>query len=267
MPRIARKDYNSGYFHVMVQGISGEFIFKTPLLKQTYIKYIDEESEKFNVKILAYCIMGNHAHILVYIVNNTDLTNMMQKINTSFAILYNKLYKRVGYVFRDRFKTQKIESVSHLENCVRYIHRNPVAANICKNESEYLYSTYNKFIDDKIAKDVIKLIYGNNPDYIEKVKSSPQLEEALEFIDADNNITLSDIHRLKMKKECSNRIKRLLDKYKGSNLSENDKLYLIIHDLVENYDFDKKIIAESLNISRKRLYKILKSHKNQQENK
>ena len=56
----------------------------------------------------------------------------------------NKKRKRVGYVYRDRFKTQVINNEKHLYNCILYIHNNPVKANMCKKTSEYKFSSYKK---------------------------------------------------------------------------------------------------------------------------
>ena len=71
----------------------------------------------------------------------------MHKVNTLYAIYFNKKYNRVGYVFRDRYKSQAIYSEKQLYTCINYIHYNPVKAGICKIASEYEYSSYNEYID------------------------------------------------------------------------------------------------------------------------
>lgn len=57
---------------------------------------------------MAYCIMNNHVHLLVYSEEVQKLSKMMQKINTAYAKYYNECNERVGYVFRDRYLSQPI---------------------------------------------------------------------------------------------------------------------------------------------------------------
>ena len=104
--------------------------------------------------VIAYCIMNNHAHILVRSEDVPKLSKMMQKINTIYARFYNYIKGRVGYVFRDRYLSQPILSDEQLINCVRYIHDNPVKAKMVSKPSEYKYSNYIEFYE----KDNVKLL-------------------------------------------------------------------------------------------------------------
>ena len=73
MPRISIKDYNASFFHIMVQCIRKEYIFCDEEDKNKYLKLMYENLDKYEVKIIAYCIMGNHAHMLIYIENEQFL--------------------------------------------------------------------------------------------------------------------------------------------------------------------------------------------------
>ena len=67
MPRIARKEINSSYLHVMIQGIEKRNIFNTEKNKKYYKKLLFENVKDFDdIFILAYCIMDNHIHLLIY---------------------------------------------------------------------------------------------------------------------------------------------------------------------------------------------------------
>ena len=148
MPRIPRNYLKTQNFHVMVQGINKSYIFENSIDIKYYIKILHELAEKYSVKILAYCIMNNHAHILVTVKNTQQLSKYMHHINTKYGIYYNKKYNRVGYVFRDRYRSEGIFSNSHLNKCIQYIYNNPVKAGICKNPWDYPFSNY-KFIDEE----------------------------------------------------------------------------------------------------------------------
>ena len=149
MPRIARKNLSSSYMHIIVQGINKEYIFSDNHLKDAYKSILKKNLSKTNINILAYCIMNNHAHILVHSTNIQEITKLMQKTNTSYAKLYNKNKQRVGYVFRNRYYSQMILDKNHLYNCIAYIHNNPVKANIVNKLSSYLYSSYSEYLGNK----------------------------------------------------------------------------------------------------------------------
>ena len=64
MPRISRNSLNSNFFHVTVQGINKEHIFYNNSYKDFYIYKMLSNLNRFNVTLISYCIMNNHAHIL-----------------------------------------------------------------------------------------------------------------------------------------------------------------------------------------------------------
>ena len=153
MPRFSRESINTTYFHVMTQGIDKKYIFNEPAEIKFYIKIMYELLKEHNVKIIAYCIMNNHAHMLIKTDQITELSKYMQRLNSKYAVYYNKIHSRVGYVFRDRFKSQGIYDEKQFYNCIKYIYDNPVKARMCKMPEYYPYSNYKKIplemIDDK----------------------------------------------------------------------------------------------------------------------
>lgn len=95
MPRIARKDLLSNYLHLMTQGIQKEYIFRKEEYKEKYLHFVCETLEEYDdVKLLVYCIMGNHAHFIMHTTNVNSISKAMNRINTKYAIYYNK--KRKG---------------------------------------------------------------------------------------------------------------------------------------------------------------------------
>ena len=169
MPRLARRDLETNFFHIIVQGINREYIFERYeyIEKYLYLLKLNNDIKKF--KILAYCIMNNHAHILVYTEDIVKMSKAMQKTNTSYAKFYNNQTKRVGYVFRDRYFTQPIFNERQLFHCISYIHYNPVKAGLVIKVNQYKYSTYNDYVKKQgiIDNEVLKLTYGQGKDYLE----------------------------------------------------------------------------------------------------
>ncbi len=127
----------------MVQGIHKEFIFNKHRYINRYLQLIEKNLDKETLKMLAFCIMNNHAHLLIQVEDKSELSKYMQKINSVYAKYYNYMEnERVGYVFRDRYKSEPIFSKRQLIQCIKYIHQNPVKANMVNHINEYKYSSY-----------------------------------------------------------------------------------------------------------------------------
>ena len=150
MPRFSRESINTTYFHVMTQGINKSYIFDKPEDIKYYIKIMYELIKEHNLSIIAYCIMNNHTHMLIHAEKTTELSRYMQRLNSKYASYYNKKYNRVGYVFRDRYKSEGIYSERQYYTCIKYIYDNPVKAGICDRPEDYLYSNYRKYPTQKI---------------------------------------------------------------------------------------------------------------------
>lgn len=148
MPRVARYLLNTSFFHVMVQGINKEEIFRESKDKEKYLSIINKYKETYNIVVLAYCVMKNHTHILIYCENITQLSTFMKIVNTTYARHYNLKYSRIGYVFRDRFLSEPIYDERYLYTCINYIHLNPVEAGIVEKSEEYRYSSYREYINN-----------------------------------------------------------------------------------------------------------------------
>ncbi|MCI8519724.1 MAG: hypothetical protein HFJ51_06825 [Clostridia bacterium] len=196
MPRRARVNIGTSYIHLIVQGINQEYIFRRKEWKENFISILENKIKNTNIEILSYCIMDNHAHFLIYCQVPEELSDLMRKVNTTYAMRYNKLNKRKGFVFRDRFFTQPILSQKQLYNCLVYIHRNPVSAGICLKMEDYCYSSYNEYINGRkvISSNSIKLIFKNEAGYIEQFyaihKELQEIENIKDVIEYEDNVEM-----------------------------------------------------------------------------
>ena len=108
MSRQSRNSLNTDYYHVMTQGVNKSYIFEKTEEKNMYIKYMNELKEEIDIKIIAFCIMGNHAHLLINCSNVNKLSLFMKRLNGKYGMYYNWKYQRVGIVFRNRYNCQGI---------------------------------------------------------------------------------------------------------------------------------------------------------------
>ncbi len=148
MPRQSRKLSKTGIYHVMMRGNERKDIFQDEEDKTRFIDTLFEKKKDNAFSLYAYCAMDNHTHLLIK-EEKDPIARIIKRIGTSYAHYYNRKHKRVGHVFQDRFKSEEIKSDGQLLEVIRYIHNNPVKANIVKNALEYKWSSYNEYINQK----------------------------------------------------------------------------------------------------------------------
>ena len=146
MPRRSRKSVGGNYFHVMTQGIGKEYVFPDDNSKGFYISCLQKNKAVYPVKIIAFCVMGNHAHVLLSVSDHAELSKYLRRVNSDYARYYNRVHKRVGYVFRDRFRSELITDVKYLCHCAVYIQNNPIKAGIAEKAEDYKYSSFNNYL-------------------------------------------------------------------------------------------------------------------------
>lgn len=145
MPRKPRQESSTEFYHITSRGINKLPIFAKNLERSRFLKIIQDSINQYEIKIFAYCIMSNHFHLLIR-APIEELSAFMARILSVYAIYYNQKHNRVGYVFDGRFRSQCIEDESYFFNCLRYIHLNPIKANMCKTLENYRYSSFKEYI-------------------------------------------------------------------------------------------------------------------------
>lgn len=124
MPRKARVKSEECVYHVMVRSISEIKMFEEKDDKEKYIFFIKRCLKTYKFRVLAYCIMDNHAHFIIDGCG-ADISKVMHNINFCYAIYYNKAHHRYGHLFQDRFKSKIVFDDRYLLNLTAYIHNNP----------------------------------------------------------------------------------------------------------------------------------------------
>ena len=229
----------------MVQGINQEYIFDTQKNREKYLKLI--YSNNINVQIIAYCIMDNHAHMLVETDEIQDIEAWMKKSNTSYAIYYNRSNDRVGYVFRDRYKAQPIKNQKHLYSCIEYIHNNPVKAGMCKNKREYQFSSYSA-------------IYQADQTELQKKVQKILSQCMLQREEIQENFELIEDERENKEEKCERIINYFLkdNKIDKEQLKKEGKyLKKIVKILKYENNISYRVMEKNLKISREKLRKLM----------
>ena len=107
---------------------------------------IREASERLPVRLVGFCVMKNHFHLVLHPHEDGDLSRWMQWLMTSHVRRYHRHYNSSGHVWQGRFKAFPIQQDEHLLTAVRYVERNPVRAKICRLAQNYSWSSISKKI-------------------------------------------------------------------------------------------------------------------------
>ena len=104
-------------------------------------------------EIYGYVLMDNHYHIVIRC-RETIISNIMHRVNNDYGKYYNISYKRTGHVFQDRYKGLLVKDDKNLLSLLRYVHQNPVKANMCRKVTDYFWSSdssYRKNLTGKLV--------------------------------------------------------------------------------------------------------------------
>ena len=144
MPRPPRRYSESGFYHVALRGNGKQIIFEDDLDRQFFLKLLKTKAAVDSVRIIAWCLMSNHVHLLID--DSKDaLSHFMQATSTAYARYFNKKSGHVGAVFQGRFTSVPITSDSQLLQAVRYIHDNPAKAGMGAADA-YRWSSYGEYL-------------------------------------------------------------------------------------------------------------------------
>ena len=247
MARTARKNIEGKYFHVMVQGIAKENIFPNDNSKGYYLSSLKKTITKKPVSILAFCVMDNHTHLLLVAENISVIAQYMKIVNSDYARYYNNENDRIGYVFRDRFKSEVIQDTKYLLSCLVYIHNNPVKAGIVKKAEDYNYSSYTNYLTKRGIVDFNEASkhYDISPSNIVEIMSQKSYSDWLEHDDT-------------IYEDSEDVLNELVKRYNiSSNKLDYDLAAKMAKELMVRCDLSLRKAADLLNVGRERLRQVL----------
>ena len=126
MARTARASLGGVCYHVLNRGNGRMKVFRKEGDYAAFLKLLCEANDRVPMRVLAYCLMPNHFHLVVWTLEDGDLSRWMQWLLTSHVRRYHRHYNSSGHVWQGRFKAFPIEEDDHLLTVLRYVERNPV---------------------------------------------------------------------------------------------------------------------------------------------
>jgi putative transposase len=143
VPRKPRIAPGGHFFHVLNRAGNYNVLFEGPRCYREFLSLIAEVADSTNMRILAYCLMPNHWHMLLWPRQDDDLRRYVQRLTTRHAHLWHLKRGSVGrgHLYQGRFKSFIVQDDGHLLTVCRYIERNPLRANLVTDATRWPWSS------------------------------------------------------------------------------------------------------------------------------
>ncbi|HEY5601122.1 MAG TPA: transposase [Patescibacteria group bacterium] len=142
----------NSYYHIYNRGAGKRKIFFDEEDYKVFVHYLKKYLDKNSpysffdkIRLLAYCLMPNHFHFLIYQSDKKGIVKLMRSLSISYAMYFNKKYKNSGTIFQGIYKAVLIDSDEQLIHLSRYIHLNP--KELTSNWQKYLFSSYSSYLE------------------------------------------------------------------------------------------------------------------------
>lgn len=193
---VYRENSSMNIYHIVSRGVSRQVIFMDFRDFYYFCGVLDRKREQ-GLEILAWCLMDNHVHLLLAGDIN-EIAKLVKGLFGGYARHFNKTYGRTGPLFESRFKSEAINDKEYLLSTVRYIHQNPVKANVGSLDS-YPWSSYNEFLCENPSKAQLKIIkmFGGREGFVDAHRHLVKREY---LKDESRNKRLSDAEAIEIAK-------------------------------------------------------------------
>lgn len=185
MPRTTRIDLGNYCYHIINRANARLPIFFQEKDYVLFEEVLEKAQEKFSVRVLAYCLMPNHFHLVLYPENDGEVSKFMQWLTLTHTQRWHQANntKGSGHLYQGRYKSFLIQSDNHLLSVVRYVERNPLRAKLVKKAENWDFSSLSRRLSKNVKK---KKIISDWPipepkDYLSFV-NTPQSKEEEENI-------------------------------------------------------------------------------------
>lgn len=235
MARPLRIEYEGAFYHITARGDHEREIYQSRSDYERFRGFLKEARDKYSCIIHCYVLMRNHYHLLIE-TPKANLSKIMHSINSSYTTYFNNSKNQNGHMFQGRYKACLLEPDNYLLELSRYVHLNPVRAEIAERPEDYPYSSYRSYIQ----KDREDLVYRN---LIWKMIAEGKQEDAVyrykDFVDSTKGRVLTNplkhAHSGMILGEKTF-IKMAIQRLKGMNMFKGDILRPTANHTVCNSD-------------------------------
>jgi len=141
MPRTARASTANYCYHVLNRGNAQAVVFHKDGDFRAFVDLIARAGDRVPMRVLAYCVMPNDFHLVLWPRGDGDLSRWMQWLLTAHVRRYHRHYHSSGHVWQGRFKAFPIQEDEHLLTVLRYVERNPLRAGLVERAEQWPWSS------------------------------------------------------------------------------------------------------------------------------
>ena len=143
MPRRSRVSTGQIVFHVLNRAIQGVTLFEHPADYEAFFEVFSEALRRFPIRLLVYCVMPNHWHLVVWPLDDTSLSPFMKCVTAAHARRWRDTRgtRGRGAVYQGRFKAIAVQHDAHFLRLCRYVERNPVRAKLVARAGDWRWSS------------------------------------------------------------------------------------------------------------------------------
>ena len=141
MPRTARASVGGICYHVINRGNACAEVFHTSEDYEAFVRLLTDSLDRLPMRVLSYCLMPNHFHMVAWPREDGDLSCWMQWVMTAHVRRYHRHYRGSGHVWQGRFKAFPIQQDAHLWTVLRYVERNPLRAGLVARAEAWPWSS------------------------------------------------------------------------------------------------------------------------------
>ncbi|WP_345975312.1 transposase [Sulfurimonas sp. HSL3-7] len=251
MPRRPRVDM-VGYYHIVNRGVEQRIVYKVKDDYTMFLELLCSGCQLYDVQLHGYVLMSNHYHLLIE-TRKENLSKFMKHLNASYAIYFNKKYKRSGHLWQGRFKSWYVTDEAYLYTLISYIENNPVKAKMVKALGKYEYSSYLSFVEQREPIGCLKCSFvfekfTDRKDRVEFFECGVD-ERILEEIQKASTLVVTSIKEKKLdSKSLKHRFQQVKDQ------ADRD------HKILKAYEagYSQHAIAECLELSQPQINRVIK---------
>ena len=185
MPRVERVDVGDQIYHVINRANARVKIFDNNQDYKDFENILEEAVKKFNMRLLAYCIMPNHWHLVIYPISDGDLSRFMGWLTNTHTRRWHTKKGTIGqgHLYQGRYKSFICQNDFHFLALVRYVERNAKRTNLVKRAEDWKWGSARRRI---YGTDTQKKVLSSWPvlmpsDYLAYL-NEPQKEEEINII-------------------------------------------------------------------------------------
>jgi Transposase and inactivated derivatives len=129
----------NNYYHIYNRGANRADIFCNDKDYVVLLKQVKDHIKKFDITVIAYCLMSNHYHFIFRQDGAAKINDFMQVVFYNYSTSLNQIHGHSGTLFEGPFRAILIDKNEYLLHLCRYIHRNPLDAGMVVRPEQWHY--------------------------------------------------------------------------------------------------------------------------------